>query len=297
MNYINTVLLSVICFLVICIFLLDISFNISWEASITDWLSVIIYACTFGTAIWAAITAKNALNENKRMANDNRRLVDAQTEPFVDIKLEIMPESVNWVRLKIQNLGLSSAFNIKFTIKDIDLQNNISKIIINKFFEISFMRHGLNYLSKSDFRYTGFINLLERNRQRGFTLNDFLGTEFTVKITFEDINKKQYQSEFLLAMNELIGIYRIGKSFEEQLIGQMKNIDHTLMMIVDEHKIFNNQYEKTQSGWTESDLKFKLSKIKAIRKRDEYLGRTSREKLYEKPEKKQSINQIRRQMK
>lgn len=133
LKFINTILLTIISFLTVAIFLLDISFNMSWKASITDWLSVIIYACTLIAAIWAGRTASKALNENKRIASDNQKLVSAQTEPFVDIKLEIMEESVNWIRLKITNLGLSSAFNIKCSVKDLGDQSEASKKIIDQF--------------------------------------------------------------------------------------------------------------------------------------------------------------------
>lgn len=298
-NVINTILLSIICFLVIVLTLLDISLHISWEASITDWLSVIIYACTFGAAVWAGLTAKKALDENKRMANDNQRLVDAQTQPFLDISLEIMPQSVDWIRLKIQNLGLSSAFNIKFTIKEIYPDNEASKLIVDQFFQIGFMKQGLNYLSKEDSRYTNFVNLAEDDQSNGFTINDFFNTKFTVEIKFEDINKKKYTSEFVVETNDLNGAYSIGESFEDQLIKQMISLNNGLLKIHNEQKKFSDQYEKIQSGWTEKDLKITLANIHKKQKIDKFLGippGADQDAKYMPPKKKLSINQIRRQM-
>ncbi|OAL85819.1 hypothetical protein AY605_14575 [Acinetobacter sp. SFD] len=296
-NLINTILLSIICFFVISIFLLDISFNMSWKASITDWLSVIIYACTFGAAIWAGITARKALNENKRMAIDNKRLVDSQTEPFVDISLEVMPESVNWIRLRIQNLGLSSAFNITFTVKNLSPQTDSSKLIIDQFFGISFMKHGLSYLSKGDFRYSGFINLLESDEARGFSIDDFLSTKFTVIVAFKDIRNKPHTAIFNISINELSGIYRIGKSFEEQLIAEMKGLNTKLTYINNMQKNFNYEYEKIHRGWTEADLKRTLSLIQTRRIQSRGLNQPSEEERYTKPNRKQSINQLRKQNK
>lgn len=300
LNVINTILLSIICFLVIVLTLLDISLHVSWEASITDWLSVIIYTLTFGAAVCAGLTAKKALDENKRMANDNQRLVDAQTEPFVDISLEIMPQSVNWIRLKIQNLGLSSAFNIKFTVKEIYPKNKASQRIIDQFFQIGFMKQGLNYLSKEDSRYTNFVNLAESDQANGFTITDFFNTKFTVEITFEDINKKKYTSEFILENNDLNGTYIVGDSFEKQLISQIKSLSSGLLEIHNEQKKFRDEYEKIHSGWTEKDLKITLSKIHKKQNLNKYLGlppETDQESKYMPPKKKLSINQIRKQMK
>jgi len=298
-NVINTILLSIICFLVIVLTLLDISLHISWEASITDWLSVIIYACTFGIAVWAGLTAKKALDENKRMANDNQRLVDAQTQPFLDISLEIMPQSVDLIRLKIRNLGLSSAFNIKFTVKEIYPDNVASKLIVDQFFQIGFMKQGLNYLSKEDSRHTNFVNLAENNQLNGFTINDFFNTRFTVEIAFEDINKKKYIFDFILETNDLYGAYRIGDSFEKQLIKQMINLNDRLLDIHNEQKKISDQYARIHSGWTEKDLKITLSKIRRKQKINKFLGTppgADQDAKYMPPKKKLSINQIRRQM-
>ena len=226
LNYLNTILLSIICFLTISLFLINISVNISWSASITDWLSVIIYACTLASAIWAALTARSALQENRRIANDNQRLVNSQTEPFVDVSLEVMPQSINWIRLKIQNLGLSSAFNIRFTVTDVTPDNDSSQLVISQFFGINFMRQGLSYLSKGDSRYTGFINLSDSDEERGFTVDEFLNTKFTITIEFEDVLKKKHLSKFIIVINDIHGIYRIGKSFEEQAIEQMKALNN-----------------------------------------------------------------------
>lgn len=296
-NLINTVLLSIICFFVVSIFLLDISVNLSWKASITDWLSVIIYACTFGAAMWAGLTAKKALNENKRMANDNQRLVEAQTEPFIDISLEIMPESVNWIRLKIQNLGLSSASNINFNVIDIIPQTDSSKKIIDQFFNVNFMTQGLSYLSKGDSRHSRFINLLEGDEERGFSVAEFLSTKFTIVVKFQDTRGKHYTANFCISLDELNGVYRVGDSFEEKLIKEMKALNIKLSNINNAQRKFNYDYEKINRGWTEADLKQTLSLIKNKRRQSEQLNQQFEEDRFQKPKRKQSINQLRKQNK
>lgn len=294
-NFINTILLTIICFLTVAIFLLDISFNMSWKASITDWLSVIIYACTLIAAIWAGRTASKALNENKRIASDNQKLVSAQTEPFVDIKLEIMEESVNWIRLKITNLGLSSAFNIKCSVKDLGDQSEATKKIIDQFFGINFMQNGFNYLSKGDSKYTGFVNLAEGEAQNGFTVQDFLNTKFTVEVKFEDVSKKNYTFEFIVDSSDINGAYRLGKNSEEQLLDEIKKLNTQLVNICTEQQKFNAEYEKQHRDWSEQELQQKLVFVKRNRIIREKLGLPP-EKI-KKIDRKKSIHEMRRQMK
>ncbi|WP_284880703.1 hypothetical protein [Acinetobacter variabilis] len=294
-NFINTILLSIICFFVISIFLLDISVNISWKASITDWLSVGIYFVTFLAALWAARTAQKALTENKRMADDNRLLVKAQTEPFVDIKLEVMQESVNWIRLKITNLGLSSAFYIKCSVKDKDSYSVVHQKIIDQFFKDEFMKNGFSYLSQGDSKYTGFVNLADSAESNGFTVSDFLQIKFTVAVKFEDIGKQKHEYEFVLDTSDINGTYRIGKSFEDQMIGQMKDLNEGLKEIVQQQQKFHSEYEKNHREWTEQELKLKLLDFQKQRNIREKLGLPP-EKI-KKMEKKLSINQIRKQAK
>lgn len=295
-NYLNTILLSIICFLTISLLLIDISVNISWSASITDWLSVIIYACTLGAAIWAGITAKHALKENKRMADDNQILVKSQTEPFVDISLETMPQELGFVRLKIQNLGLSSAFNIKFYIKDYDLQKEPSKKIIDTFTEILFMREGLNYLSKGSTRYTGIVNLYVDNvTKRGFSNEDFFATEFSILIAYEDINKKTYERIFNLKMNELSGDYKIGDAFEKKVVDSINSISKSLDLMCAQHKEFKEEYEKLNRNWTEQELQLKLCSLKKQREIRDKLGLPP--EPIRKMARKESIHQVRKQAK
>lgn len=296
-SFVHTFLLMVICFFSSASFLTERSTNLSNEASITDWLSVAIYFLTLVAAVFAAVIAKKALDENKRMANDNQRLVDAQTSPFVDVQLEIMPESINWIRLKISNLGLSSAFNITFKIKDQHPSNEATTKVIEQFMLIEFMKSGLNYLSRGDVRYTTFVNLLEGDKERGFTVEEFLATLFTIEISYKDQKQKEFKFDFILAMNELNGSYQIGKTIEEQLVSQIKHLNSNLKSLQNTQIAFKDEYEKAHRDWTEEELKSKLRLIERTREINKKIGVTDTEFTPVIPVKKQSIQQIRKSMK
>lgn len=305
LSILNTVLLGIICFLALVTLLADISVNISWSASITDWLSVIIYFCALCAAITAALIAHNALNENKsialdtkRMADDNAELVRQQTQPFIDIKLEIMPQSIHWIRLKITNIGLSSAINIHFRFEKIlNNKEQATDKIIEKYKSIRFMTDGLNYLSKEEARYTNFINLIESDQERGFTVEEFLQTSFKVFISFQDLAKRKYENSFLLSMNELEGHYKIGETIEEKLVKKLEEINQSIKSFKNEHENFKKEYEKSHRDWTEEELRLKVRGLDLKRARYKSLGIPYPESTKPKRKNKLSIQQLRKQNK
>lgn len=280
-NLINTILLAIICFLVSASFFFDFSINTDKKASISEISTIIIYLATFGVAVWALIV--------------NRKMAKAQTEPFIDIKLDTLPSAINVVRLKISNLGETSAFNITFSIIDIKNPNSSSKRVIEALTAVNFMENKLSYLSKGDSRYSSLVNLYRDDSSRGFTNKEFFDTEFTIKIRFEDINKTKYKSEFVLVMNELMDKYEVGKTFEDKLIKQVEGLNTKLNLINKAQEAFRSEYEKNHRDWTEQELKLKLHHLERTRNIRKSLGLPPEKN--KKISKKMSIHQIRKEMK
>lgn len=272
-----------------------------WSASITDWLSVIIYFFTLSAAFVAAFIANKALKENKsialdtkRMADDNANLVRQQTQPFIDIKLEVMPQSINWIRLRISNIGLSSAFNISFNFRVLDKNNQlVIEKIIEEFSKIGFVTKGLSYLSKGDARYTAFINLYESYEKRGLTSEDFFKASFVVGIEFSDLVGRKYKNEFHLNMNELEGHYQIGESDQKKIVNQLEEINKNIKSFKNEHENFKKEYEKSHRDWTEEELRMKVRGIDLKRARYEYLNIEYPESTI-KRKRKDSIHELRK---
>lgn len=229
---------------------------------------------------------------------ENRKLRKAQTEPFVDIKLEVMPESISWIRLKISNLGLSPALKLKFEFRSHEFSNEkVAEKVIDIFTTLRFMREGLNYLSHGDSRYSNFVNLLENTEARGFDVKEFLNTTLIVRVEYKDRFDAQYSAEFIIAMNELEGDYRIGESFGDQIIEQLKNTNMNLINLKTEHQMFRNEFEKTHRDWTEIELEQKLAFLKKQRAISESLRQSLENVKYQKVDNKPSIHQLRKKMK
>ena len=95
---------------------------------------------------------------------ENRKLRKAQTEPFVDIKLESMPQSISLLRLKITNVGLGSAFDFKLNLRPHSLMNDVQREeinqIIDEFSRPQFIIKGINYLAPNEYKFSSYINLI-----------------------------------------------------------------------------------------------------------------------------------------
>lgn len=280
-NLINTILLAIICFLVSASFLFDLSIIKEKKASIAEIVTIVIYIVTLFIAAWALFV--------------NRQIAKAQIEPFIDIKLNSLPSAINVVRLEITNLGQSSAFDIRFSIIDIENQSSSSKKVIEALTAVNFMKNKISYLSKGDTRYSSLVNLYRDDISRGFTNADFFNTQFTIEVRYKDIKKKKHKHIFVLILNELMDKYEVGKTFEVQLIQQIEGLNTKLKSISKAQENFQSEYEKTHRDWTEQELKLKLHSLERTRNIRKAL-KLPPEKIIKMP-KKMSINQLRKQAK
>ncbi|MDN5524122.1 hypothetical protein, partial [Acinetobacter sp.] len=65
----------------------------------------------------------------------------------------------------------------------------------------------------------------------------------------------------------------IGKSFDEQRIEQLKNINKNICELKREHECFKNEYEKSHRDWTEAELRRKVGEIDSKRRVYKHLGK------------------------
>lgn len=268
--------------------LLNMSEHISEHTTITDWIAVIIYGLTLIAAVVAAVIAKKALEENKK-----------QNRPFVTVKIDHMKESINWFRLKVCNEGVGQAFNVGISLeldKGID-KNLTNQEMLEKFSTPKFMKNRLANLSYQEERYSNFISLIEMDKRNGILFKEFFTAKFIVDVTYVDSYKNLYKEKFILDFNEYDGTYKIGKTSEEKLIDELKNINKNLSALKIEQADFKKEFEKAHRDWTEEELREKLHVIEYRWSQRKSLGLSDDNIIYKKAEKRLSIHQIRKQMK
>lgn len=230
--------------------------HISEQTTLTDWLSVFIYFFTLVAAITAAIIARKALDEN-------RKTTKAQIEPFIDIKLETMPQSIKMFRLVVSNVGKESAFDVNVTLVPHDSLNQKEFIdalkAVETFKRIKFMRDGLNYLAVSDFRYTHYLNFSSFNYREVISIKEFLVLRFIATITYKDRRDKKYIRQFELDASEFDGNYSLTGEFKDKVPKYLSKISEELSDL--NRMIKQEKYERSNKA-------NKISTIHEVRKKN-----------------------------
>lgn len=263
--------------------LLGQSDHISKETTVTDWLSVIAYFFTLFAAVSAAIFAWKANEINKK-------LFEKQNQPIVEFTLFFLPNFFGMVTLELKNSSQNIARNLNFEfeiLKEDEFAN--SQLIIEQLQFTKFTTAGLNSLSSLETRFLGYINTHKLKFDQG-------NAEIKVTVRYQDINGSSYSNFYVLNLDELKGITKIGKSFDEQRIDQLKEINKNINNLKKEHEFFKTEYEKSHRDWTEVELRRKLGEIDSKRRIYKHLGKEYPE-VVTASKKQLSIHQLRKQNK
>lgn len=187
----------------------------------------------------SAISASGAALAGFLAWKENKKISEAQTQPFIDVKLETMPHSVRLFRLIIRNTGLGHAFRIRLTLKPHQSMNSAQREvvlkIIERFSRPRFIENGLNYLASTDYRYSSYINLIGLNNEV-VTLKEFLHSIIEAKVEYFDLQGKRYEHTFEIDMNEYDGNYTLGENFEIAVPQQLSKIKDEIKELKNLHK-------------------------------------------------------------
>ncbi|WP_087543575.1 hypothetical protein [Acinetobacter sp. WCHA29] len=235
---------------------------------------------------------------------ENRELRKAQTDPFVDIKLETVDHHINLFRLKITNTGKGGAFDLKVNLRPHTSSSHdsiqVAQRIIDIFNDSTFMIEGINYLAPLDYKNTRYLNFYGSG-ERNITVGDFFSTILIAKVEFNDLNGKYFSREYEIDASELGDTYKLGKTFEEsvpQSLEKMQKDIYEIKQNLKKHYSFlERKLNEEKNEWTEIELERELRLIKLKRERDEQLGRINKTHNYKKLIKKPTIHQIRKQNK
>ena len=205
----------------------------------------------------SAIAASCAAIASFLVWKENKKLSEAQTQPFIDIKLETMPHSVRLFRLIIRNTGLGHAFKVRIDLtphESMELDQKEAVLsVIKKFSKPRFMSKGLNYLGSTDYRYSSYINLIGIDTEV-VSLSEFLNSIIHAEVKYTDLGGKNYNHIFEIDMSEYDGNYTLGENFEVALPQQLNKIKNEVKELKNLYKNYlnlltqqNNKKERKKS--------------------------------------------------
>ena len=262
--------------------------NIDWSLIIASFSAIAASAASIATFLgW----------------KENRELRKAQTDPFVDIKLENVDYHLNLIRLKITNIGKGGAFDLVINlVPDSTLtveQKYKAHLVVDVFNDRSFMANGINYLAPMDHKNTSYLNLYGIDKEI-ITAEDFFGLKWIAVLTYNDFQGKMFKREFLIDASE-IDEYRVGKAFQESvpksLEGLQKALESINKNITRQTKFLDNKSKSEETHWNEYELKQKLNYMEYIESRNKELDIDRDKYLFKKMERRLSIHEIRKQNK
>lgn len=260
--------------------------NIDWNLLIASFSAIVASVASIATFLgW----------------KENRELRKAQTDPFVDVKLETVDYHISLFRLKITNTGNGGAFDLKISLRPHPSLNHgsiqVAQRIIDIFSDSKFMKEGVNYLASLDYKNTRYLNFYQGG-ENGITTDDFFSTILIARVEFNDLNGKIFFREYTIDASELGDTYKLGKTFEESVPQSLEKIQkdiHDINQNLRKHYLFlERKGNEEKNEWTEFELQRELRSIKYQRERDTQLGRINKTHTYKKLIKKPSIHEIRK---
>jgi len=255
-------------------------------------------------ASFSAIAASSAAIATFLGWKENRELRKAQTEPFVDVKLETIDYHISLFRLKITNTGKGGAFNLKIKLKphkflDEELKS-AAKHAIDIFNNSKFMVDGVNYVAPLDYKNTRYLNFYGIDKEV-VTVEEFFKIILVAEVEFNDLNGNFFIHNYVLDISEFQDTYMLGKPFEESvpksLEKMQKDISEINKYFIKQYQLLEKNFNAQKVEWSEFELQQKLREIQIIKERDRRLGKVKKVYSYKKIDKKLSVQQLRKQMK
>lgn len=192
----------------------------------------------------------------RRLVTETRKMREAQTEPNIFIGLKSKEEYISLADLVVQNIGLGTAYNLKF-----DVNPDFEYYKGHKFSDIEIIKNGLNYLAPNN-KITYFLtSLIGRIKELG-------KVSVEVGVKYENCLGKIYQQKFLLDFSELFGLRTIGEPPLQKVAKELEKIQKDI------HTIMFSSYPRIKVvAYTKKDMeeerKRQLEQINQIQKAHE----------------------------
>ena len=177
---------------------------------------------TLSTIVYAVLTAFLVI-ETKKMRK-------VQTEPIIEIVVEPLEQAINIIRLRIKNIGLGPAKNVKFKSNVLDGGEGAEKLL-SEFTDVNFFTTGLSYLGPNQQVHSKHIQMTD----------DFEGKIKSVlqfEIDYKSITGKTYEEKTLIDLSEMKGMSQLGTPNLYSIANSLEKIQKDINQITCGYKKF-----------------------------------------------------------
>ncbi len=178
----------------------------------------------FSTLVYAILTW--------RLVRETKRMRKSQTDPEVYLSLVQNEVSINFIDLKLENIGAGPAFNVKFkVVKDFSSKNR-------KISEIGYIKNGLKSFAPKH-PITHYVATF--NDEPELLRNDF----FTIEVSFENAIGERFEREYLLEFAPYAELTKLGSPPLIDIANYLKRLEATFRGVVTGHqKLKVNTYNQ-----------------------------------------------------
>lgn len=145
-----------------------------------------------------------------KLANETRRLRKAQTEPLISVTIEPLEPHINFMELRVQNIGLGPAYNLSFNVTP-------SVLVGNDLLAKKTPLSGFNYLRPGQI-ITSFL----------CRWNELNPKEFTIKAVYKNTSDESLEETFFINLNQYDALERLGKPPLVDIAEKISKINETL---------------------------------------------------------------------
>lgn len=159
-------------------------------------LTVVFTAVVTISTVAYALLTRSLVSETKKMR-------EVQTEPRIEITLKPLDFAINIVRLRVRNIGLGPAKNIRFTSNISSGGEGAEKLLV-EFNKANFLIAGLKYFGPGHELHAGYTDITK----------DFdakVASVFVYHIEYESVAGKKYRDQITIDVSELQGMNQLGK--------------------------------------------------------------------------------------
>jgi len=169
-----------------------------------------------------------------KLVSETRKMRESQTEPRISVIIQSREESINFIDMIVQNIGLGPAYNLKFEIVP-DFECWEGKYLTM----LGFIRNGIRYLApnqKIQFFLTSLTEKIEKIKER-----------FEMKVTYKNSAGKFFNDTFIIDFSEFEGRGTLGTPFIHSLCKSLEEIKKHIEYISNGfHKIKVVAYTKKE---------------------------------------------------
>lgn len=192
--------------------------------SLSSWLSAI---ATVAIAVLTFILAKETWYLREAQIQQLAELKRENIRPNVGVQLESSQVGMNFINVKISNLGKGIARNISFTF--LDRQGNQvtenQDVVVDKFLKLGIFRLGIESMGIGQIVSSYVFSFLDLGRDlKGEIFKPYL----SIAIKFEDIEGTPYTNTFAIDFAQFEGTSELGSDPSHKIATELQKIRESI---------------------------------------------------------------------